>query len=285
MRSVVGPVPPPVQRPRAPQLRLHRRRSRPRPRPGTMRISARTFAIAAFLVWGAVLALFDWGLGGLRKPRPLTETVGTADGPPAVMFPEPAAKSSASESSATRPAAPAEPARGWRSWLTLPHSAPAPANTAAALRVAPAGALGLPPLIVPVAGVSTDELRDMFDEPRGGGRRHEAIDILAKRNTPILAAADGTVDKLFTSKAGGLTIYERDPSGLYELYYAHLESYAPGLDEGDAVRQGQVIGYVGTSGNAPKDVPHLHFTIFRMGPDRRWWKGDAVNPFPLLAGR
>lgn len=245
-----------------------------------MPISARTFAIAAFLVWGAVLALFDWGLGGLRKPRPLTEAVGTADGPPAVMFPEPAAKPSATHAVAPAPAA---PSRGWRSWLPLPQ--PAPANTAAALRVAPAGALGLPPLIVPVAGVASDELRDMFDEPRGGGRRHEAIDILAKRNTPILAAADGTVDKLFTSKAGGLTIYERDPSGLYELYYAHLESYAPGLDEGDAVRQGQVIGYVGTSGNAPKDVPHLHFTIFRLTPERRWWKGDAVNPFPLLAGR
>jgi len=273
---VVGPVPPPVQRPRAPQLRLHRRRPRPRPRPqsGTMRISARNFAIAAFIVWGAVLALFDWGLGGLRKPRPLTQTVGTADGPPAVMFPEPAGKPSVAS---------APQQRGWRSWL--PQSQPASVNTAAALRTAPAGALGLPPLIVPVAGVSTDELHDQFNDPRGGGRRHEAIDILAQRNTPILAAADGTVDKLFTSKQGGLTIYERDPSGLYELYYAHLESYAPGLDEGDAVRQGQVIGYVGTSGNAPKDVPHLHFTIFRLGAQRKWWEGDAVNPFPLLAGR
>ena len=274
MRSVVGPLPPPVQRPSP--SRLHRRmRPRPhlRPQRGT-RLSARTFAIVAFVVWGAVLALFDWGLGGMRRARPLTENVGTGDGPPAVMFPE--------------PAAPAEPApktapktTGWRHWL---HG-PAPANTTAALRIAPAGALGLPALIVPVAGVSADELRDQFEEPRGGGRRHAALDILAKRNTPVLAAADGVVDKLFTSKAGGLTIYERDPSGAYELYYAHLESYAPGLDEGDAVRQGQVIGYVGTSGNAPKHVPHLHFAIFRVGPDHRWWQGDAVNPFPLLAGR
>jgi murein DD-endopeptidase MepM/ murein hydrolase activator NlpD len=244
-----------------------------------MKLQARTFAIIAFVVWGGLLALFDWGLGGLRKPRPLTQTVGTADGPPAVMFPEPAAKPSATLSAA----APRAEAGGWRSWLPLPHATPA--NTVAALRPAAAGALGLPPLIVPVAGVSTDELHDQFDEPRSGGRRHEAIDILAQRNTPIVAAADGVVDKLFTSKAGGLTIYERDPSGRYELYYAHLESYAPGLDEGDAVRQGQVIGYVGTSGNAPKDVPHLHFTIFRLGPEGKWWKGDAVNPFPLLAGR
>jgi peptidoglycan LD-endopeptidase LytH len=273
VRSVVGPVPPPVGRPSA--ARLHRRlRPRPGPRPqrGT-RVSARTLVIAVFAVWAGLVAIFDWGIGGLRRPRPLTESVGTADGPPAVMFPEPAQP----------PPKPETEDGGWRALLRRP--APAPANTTAALRGAPAAALGLPALIVPVAGVSTDELRDQFEEPRGGGRRHEALDILAKRNTPVLAAADGVVDKLFTSKQGGLTIYERDPSGLYQLYYAHLESYAPGLDEGDAVRQGQVIGYVGTSGNAPKDVPHLHFAIVRMGPERRWWKGDAVNPFPLLAGR
>jgi murein DD-endopeptidase MepM/ murein hydrolase activator NlpD len=238
-----------------------------------MKISARTLVVAVFALWGALLVLFDWGLGSLRHPRPLTESVGTTDGPPAVMFPEPAAT------------APAAANGGWRDWLRRPAPAPAPANTAAALHSAMATAIGLPPLIVPVAGVTADELRDQFDEPRGGGRRHGAIDILAKRNTPVMAAADGVVDKLFTSKSGGLTIYERDPSGVYQLYYAHLESYAPGLDEGDAVRQGQVIGYVGTSGNAPKDVPHLHFAIFRMGPQRKWWEGDAVNPFPLLAGR
>ena len=124
-----------------------------------MRLSARTFAIVAFVVWGAVLALFDWGLGGLRKPRPLTETVGTADGPPAVMFPEPAAKPSG---------AAAEQRRGWRALLPQPH--PAPANTAAALRIAPAGALGLPPLIVPVAGVSTDARLPMI-AIRGPPRR------------------------------------------------------------------------------------------------------------------
>jgi len=236
-----------------------------------MKISARTLVVAVFALWGALLVFFDWGLGSLRRPRPLAESVGTADGPPAVMFPEPAAT------------APAAANRGWRDLLRPPP--PAAANTAAALHSATAAAIGLPPLIVPVAGVTTDELHDQFDEPRGGGRRHGAIDILAKRNTPVMAAADGVVDKLFTSKSGGLTIYERDPSGVYQLYYAHLESYAPGLDEGDAVRQGQVIGYVGTSGNAPKDVPHLHFAIFRMGPQRKWWEGDAVNPFPLLAGR
>jgi peptidoglycan LD-endopeptidase LytH len=273
VRSVVGSLPPPVQRPSTARFRRRRPRPRPSPQRGTMRISARTFAIAVFAVWGALLLLFDWGIGGLRRPRPLAESVGTADGPPPVMFPEPAAT------------APPAANGGWRDWLRRPAPAPAPAGTVAALHSATAAAIGLPPLILPVAGVTADELRDQFDDLRGGGRRHGAIDILAKRNTPVVAAADGVVDKLFTSKSGGLTVYERDPSGLYQLYYAHLESYAPGLDEGDAVRQGQVIGYVGTSGNAPKDVPHLHFAIFRMGPQRKWWEGDAVNPFPLLAGR
>jgi murein DD-endopeptidase MepM/ murein hydrolase activator NlpD len=264
MRSVVGPLPPPVQRPSARGFRRRRQRPHPRPRRGT-RIPARTFAIVAFVVWGAVLALFDWGLGGLRHPRPLTARLGAADGPPAVMFPEPAEKGPALTPAVSQP--------------------PRGASGAAATVARWASATELPPLVVPVAGVAREDLRDQFDEPRGGGRRHEAIDILAPRNSPVVAAADGVVDKLFTSKAGGLTIYERDPSGLYQLYYAHLESYAPGIAEGDVVQQGQVIGYVGTSGNAPKDVPHLHFAVFRMGPDRRWWKGEAVNPFPLLARR
>jgi murein DD-endopeptidase MepM/ murein hydrolase activator NlpD len=140
-------------------------------------------------------------------------------------------------------------------------------------------------MIIPVVGVASDELHDSFAEPRSGGRRHEAIDILAPRNTPILAAQDGTIVKLFESKAGGLTIYELEPTGHYELYYAHLESYAPGVHEGDAVRQGQVIGYVGTSGNAPKDVPHLHFSVIALDADRSWWKGTPVDPYPLLMAR
>jgi len=268
MRSVVGPLPPPVQRPAVRGFRRRRPAPRPRPRRGT-RIPARTFAVVAFVIWGAVLVLFDWGLGGLRRPRSLA-TTGAAGGPPAVMFPEPVEAKPAETQPVRSPAAAEGPRETSGAAATVARWAPT---------------AGLAPLIVPVAGVSTEDLRDQFDEPRGGGRRHEAIDILAPRNTPVVAAADGVVDKLFTSKAGGLTIYERDASGLYQLYYAHLESYAPGIDEGDALQQGQVIGYVGTSGNAPKDVPHLHFAIVRMGPERRWWKGDAVNPFPLLAGR
>lgn len=133
-------------------------------------------------------------------------------------------------------------------------------------------------LLVPVRGVSRSELRDTFDERRGD-RRHEALDILAPRGTPVMAVADGHVEKLFTSLPGGLTIYHFDPTGTHCYYYAHLDRYAGGLREGQQVRRGQVLGYVGTTGNAPKDTPHLHFAVFRLGPEKRWWDGEPVNPF------
>jgi murein DD-endopeptidase MepM/ murein hydrolase activator NlpD len=158
--------------------------------------------------------------------------------------------------------------------------APSPAATsggAPAMRDA-----GAPrPLIVPVVGVARTAMRDTFDETRGT-RRHEAIDILAPRGTPVIAADDGVVQKLFTSVAGGLTVYEFDPDQRFCYYYAHLDSYAAGLHEGQPLRRGEVLGYVGTSGNAPKDTPHLHFALIRLDPDRRWWKGTYVNPYPFL---
>lgn len=140
-------------------------------------------------------------------------------------------------------------------------------------------------LIVPVQGVAPDALEDTFRDARGDDRSHEALDIMAPRGTPVLAVADGHIEKLFDSKPGGLTIYQFDPAGRHAYYYAHLDRYAPGLEEGDAVEQGQVIGYVGSTGNASDDAPHLHFAIFELGPEKRWWEGTAVNPYPLLAGR
>jgi murein DD-endopeptidase MepM/ murein hydrolase activator NlpD len=140
-------------------------------------------------------------------------------------------------------------------------------------------------LIVPVVGMSRDGLRSSFEEARGTSRRHEAIDILAPRNTPVVATDDGTIAKLFTSKAGGLTVYQFDPTKTYAYYYAHLERYAPGLEEGLRLRQGEVLGFVGTSGNAPPNTPHLHFAIFRLTADKRWWEGTAIDPFLILAAR
>jgi murein DD-endopeptidase MepM/ murein hydrolase activator NlpD len=137
------------------------------------------------------------------------------------------------------------------------------------------------PMIIPVAGVDRTAMRDMFNEGRGN-HRHEAIDILAPRGTPVIAADDGVVRKLFTSGAGGLTVYEFDPDQRYCYYYAHLDGYAAGLHEGQVLHRGEVIGYVGTTGNAPKDTPHLHFALIRLDASRRWWKGTAVNPYPLL---
>lgn len=135
--------------------------------------------------------------------------------------------------------------------------------------------------MIPVVGVRGVELRDNFDEGRPD-HRHEAIDIAAPLGTPVVAATEGRIVKLYTSVPGGLTAYEFDPLGRYAYYYAHLDRYADGVVEGLTLKRGQLIGYVGTSGNAPKNAPHLHFAIFRLGPERHWWKGEAVNPFTAL---
>ena len=137
-------------------------------------------------------------------------------------------------------------------------------------------------LAFPVAGIDRSRLVDNFAERRGD-RVHEALDIPAPRGTPVLAVDDGPVQKLFVSRAGGNTVYQFDPSGTYCYYYAHLDAYAPGLAEGHVLRKGERLGSVGTSGNSPPDAPHLHFTIFKLGPDQRWWEGTPVNPFPLWA--
>lgn len=136
-------------------------------------------------------------------------------------------------------------------------------------------------ILIPVAGIEAGELRDTFTEPRGGGRVHRAMDILAPRGTPVVAAVDGTIRKYFTSKAGGLTIYQFDRSEERIYYYAHLDSYAAGIGEGSFVPQGTVIGYVGATGNA-NGTPHLHFSIEDLPPTKEWWKGEPVNPYPLL---
>lgn len=141
-------------------------------------------------------------------------------------------------------------------------------------------------LLLPVEGIAASDLRDTFADGRDGDQRgHEAIDILAPRGTPVLAVDDGRIVKLFLSQPGGITIYQFDPSGTLAYYYAHLDRYAPGLAEGQMVRRGSVIGYVGSTGNASPDAPHLHFAIFRLGPEKQWWKGDPVNPFGYLGGK
>jgi murein DD-endopeptidase MepM/ murein hydrolase activator NlpD len=136
-------------------------------------------------------------------------------------------------------------------------------------------------LLLPVDGVDRAELRSTFAESRDG-REHEAIDILALRDTPVRAVTDGHIAKLFNSKRGGLSIYHFDTEEEYCYYYAHLERYAEGLADGARVTRGQIIGFVGTSGNAPPQTPHLHFAIFALGPDKRWWEGTPIDPYPAL---
>ena len=138
-----------------------------------------------------------------------------------------------------------------------------------------------PELVMPVAGARIEMLHSEFDDWRGG-HRHRALDILAPRGTPVLAAVGGTIRKLWTSKAGGLTIYEFDAAESKVYYYAHLDRYASGLAEHQTVRRGEVLGYVGSTGNASEGAPHLHFAIARLGTDRAWWKGDPINPYPIL---
>ncbi|MCR4374480.1 MAG: M23 family metallopeptidase [Acidobacteria bacterium] len=146
----------------------------------------------------------------------------------------------------------------------------------------PIGDLRARNLEMPVLGSSREALRNTFDDARGGSRKHEAIDILAPRGTPVVAVEDGTIAKLFLSDAGGITAYLFDPTTSYVYYYAHLDRYAAGLAEAARVTRGQVLGYVGVSGNAPKDTPHLHFAIFKLTESRKWWQGTAIDPFTVL---
>jgi murein DD-endopeptidase MepM/ murein hydrolase activator NlpD len=160
-----------------------------------------------------------------------------------------------------------------------PENAP-PVVVAEQVQVAPSG------LAIPVVGVKPDQLSDTFDQARANGRRHDAIDIMAAEGTPVIAAADGTIEKLFFSNGGGgITVYERSPDHKWVYYYAHLSAYAPGLAEGQQVKRGQVIARVGHTGDASAAGPHLHFAINSMAPGERWWDGTPINPYPLLAGK
>jgi murein DD-endopeptidase MepM/ murein hydrolase activator NlpD len=171
-----------------------------------------------------------------------------------------------------------------------PHQAPAESGPPVADEPMAPPAVGVSDLdylaqrriVVPVAGVALRNVRDTFAEMRGS-RVHEAVDILAPLGTPVHAVDDGVVRKLFDSRQGGLTIYQYDPGERYSYYYAHLDRYADGVVEGRVLRKGDLVGYVGTTGNAPKDAPHLHFAVFRLEPSKEWWKGTAVNPYPVWA--
>ncbi|MDB4882295.1 MAG: Peptidase [Gemmatimonadetes bacterium] len=137
-------------------------------------------------------------------------------------------------------------------------------------------------LIVPVAGVTVAQLQDTFDEGRDAGRMHRALDILSPRGTPVLAADDGRILRIGPNALGGNTVYATDPLGRVVYYYAHLDAYQPGLVAGATIARGDTLGIVGTTGNAPKDTPHLHFQVMRMPSDGKYWDGEPINPYPLF---
>ena len=220
--------------------------------------------------WSAGLLVALLGCAGGDAAPPAPPAV-TAEVPIVDMSP-----------SAQRPLLPAETSPVVAAeQVAAPVLRPLPARGAVAVTGGDVGALRARRLLIPVAGVRAENLVGSFSEARGG-RVHEAIDIAAPRGTPVLAADDGTVLKLFTSRAGGLTIYLADRSRKFIYYYAHLDTYAPALREGQTVTKGQQIGTVGTSGNAPPNTPHLHFAILRNDDMTQWWTGTPLDPFAIL---
>ncbi len=140
-------------------------------------------------------------------------------------------------------------------------------------------------LMVPVQGVGRAQIVDSWGQSRANGQRtHEGTDIMAPGGTPVVAAASGTIEKLFYSNGGGgITLYVRSPDRRWSYYYAHLQRYAPGVVEGRVVRTGDLLGYVGDTGNSGAGNFHLHFGMAQMQPGERWWQGQPINPYPLLA--
>jgi len=222
-------------------------------RPGSHGVSGSV--IAALVVGCCVGALADWQLREKGPPLPVQPAE------PAIARVEP---------EAARPHPPLS-------------STPPPNSNGSSPELPAIEELARRRLRLPIDSMDPEPLKGDFDQRRGGGARgHEAVDILAPRNTPVHAVEGGTIAKLFSSKAGGTTIYQFDPSARFCYYYAHLERYAEGLREGAAISRGDVIGYVGTSGNAPPNTPHLHFAIFQLTSARHWWDGKAIDPYPVF---
>ncbi|MBB3855145.1 murein DD-endopeptidase MepM/ murein hydrolase activator NlpD [Xanthomonas arboricola] len=224
------------------------------------------------------------GAGGYwwleREAPQAAVTPASAAAPAVTAQPDAAEAAMAAPSAAPAVADPAIAASSPSTEMMPAANAPAAPASAASPEAASSGG----GLLIPVQGIGSGQLQDTFTDARSEGRVHDAIDILAPTGTPVIAVADGTVEKLFNSERGGLTVYQFDPNGTYCYYYAHLERYADGLAEKQAIKRGQVIGYVGSTGNADPAAPHLHFEIHRLGPEKQWWKGEVLNPYPILHG-
>jgi murein DD-endopeptidase MepM/ murein hydrolase activator NlpD len=239
---------------------------------------AAAFAIG-FALGVLVLGVALWLTGGLRStwPAPWENTPTTRATSTRPHAPEDTSMPNLSTAPKEAPITP--PSDLPQSSTVAQAATTGKATQGGAERATPADFPDQP--IVPVPGVAVNQIHDTFNDQRDG-HKHEALDIMAPRGTPVLAAVEGNVAKLFQSKDGGNTVYQFDDSQAYCYYYAHLDQYAAGLKEGTLLRKGQVLGYVGTTGDAPPDAPHLHFAVFRLGPQKKWWKGTAIDPMGVL---
>jgi peptidoglycan LD-endopeptidase LytH len=233
----------------------------------------------AVLLFGALAALVTY-LSCVYETKPVT---------PLPAPKEPDAPRSATPSTTTPSTTPTPEPSATPAATPSPQTYASPQSPSAtqATQGAPTGdaaaALASMHLLIPVQGVRASELRDTFSDARSEGRVHDAIDIMAPRNAPVLAAADGRIVKLFRSEKGGITIYQlASADEHFVFYYAHLERYAEGLSEGHVARRGETIGYVGDTGNAAPGNTHLHFQIYRVADPKHFWTGENINPFPLL---
>ena len=264
------------------------------------RVRVIVIAAAAFAVVGALV----WFLSARYSSRPVTpvelptpggspQAQGASEGPAATASPvAPQSTPSPAETQPSPSASPAAspswpPAEGWTAPTTPaptppPQRVEPPANrpTPPPAAAPPAGAL-----IVPVQGIRPEQLTDTFTQSRSEGRSHNAIDIIAPRGTPVVAAADGRVVKLFNSVKGGITLYQLGTDEKTVYYYAHLDRYADGIREGQILRRGETLGYVGDTGNSGAGNYHLHFAIWLVNDPKRYWDGANLNPYPLLTTR
>src|SRR5947209_6763498 len=242
------------------------------PRARVLLIAAAVFAVLAALVWYLSTAYWSQPVTPLAPPRQAEE----AATPQATATPP--SQTAATPSPQTNATPPAQTTA-----TPTPSPPPSPPPRAQGASGDAGEVLASMRLLIPVAGVKPSELRDTFSDARSEGRVHDAIDVPAPRNTPVVAAADGRVVKLFHSAKGGTTVYQlASADEHFVFYYAHLDHYADRLAEGHVARRGEAIGYVGDTGDAAPGNTHLHFQIYRVADPRHFWTGENINPYPLL---
>lgn len=257
------------------------------PRARVLLLAAAVFAAIAALVWYLSSAYWSQPVTPLRPARPETVETPTPDATqstgatPQTQSPATAPSGEALETPAPTPTPTAQPTpTPTAQTLSQPQPQPqgAPSGDTASM-------LASMRLLIPVQGVRAEQLRDTFTDARSEGRVHDAIDIMAPRNAPVVAAADGRIVKLFNSAKGGITLYQLAAADEHIVfYYAHLERYADGLTEGHVARRGETLAYVGDTGNATPGNTHLHFQIYRVADPKHFWTGDNINPYPILRG-